>query len=203
MNTTHETQFSLIDDCGQITLSLFNKQLLFIHSDFISGQFCVKNTRFNLKEKLDHTELECRGDDGKTFYQTWKLKKGTLDILATYLHTIGANLTPLKELHTEESENQLQVTTQDEQIASFDITFLRLDIMIRMQTQFCTTLLNRDRVGILLNKQPKNAHLQFHLQRAHYSAYQGWFFKLSDASALQSYFRGMGFRMEDPLRATS
>jgi len=193
--TTNTCSLSLSNSEHVIQLSLYDNHLLFIHSDFISGQFDLNTSVFSVTIFNDKAVFECRSDNHQTIIQRWFINTNQAPLLADFLAVAGIKPQPLKEVLVSDSDAQINCITNGKVNLDIDLTFKRPDIMIQTKTKFCHTLIDRDKVGIEMTKH-EHSHLGFHLQDCG-QTYQKWIINKDDHEAIRDYFREMRFPVPD------
>lgn len=192
---SHQKEFKLNKVSEKLEMSLFDDNLLFLHSDFISGQFDIIDSTFSVSVEGLIMTFECASSNNQTISQQWYMPSVEAKSLTDFLKLIGVPITPIEKIKTKESHDLLNTTTICGNLATIDLTLKSPDILLRIKTDFCHTLINRDQVGINILKHNRT-HLEFHLMNCG-QTYQKWMMIESDFTPLKIYFRKMGFPVPD------
>lgn len=192
---SHQQEFKLNKVSEKLQMSLFDDNLLFLHSDFISGQFDIIDSTFSVSVEGPIMTFECASSNNQTITQRWYMPSIEAKTLTDFLKLIGISITPIEKTKTKESHDLLNTTTICGNAATIDLTLKSPDILFRIKTDFCLTLINRDQVGINILKHNRT-HLEFHLMNCG-QTYQKWMMIESDFAPMKKYFRNMGFPVPD------
>lgn len=195
---TNKKSFRLINTETELQFSIFQKKTLFIHGDFISGQFCIKNTYCELVKTENYAALRLISTIGQVVNQEWHFKLSEHNELNHYFSQFIFHDSPLKfpRIYNQVCKTKPigRYKFEGNNTFEFFICATEMGESILVKSAFSRNFINLNRVGVQAIHQKENIHLQMHYQ-THDDTYEGWFIDKADYSELISTFKDLRFPM--------